>query len=72
LSLVKIDTQDYFSDVFISLFRFEYLRRSALASLGQPLQHVSSKNAGAGKLGTLRHKIENRIFSLTADDGEAA
>src|SRR4029077_13483297 len=65
LSFVENDNQNYFSGVFsASLSLFEYLRRCALASSGQSLQHVSSKNAGAGKLCALLHKIENRIFSL--------
>jgi hypothetical protein len=43
LRLVKIDNENCFSDVFyVSLFPFQYLRRCALASPGQFLQHVSS------------------------------
>ena len=62
-----------FSNVFyISLFPFEYLRRCALASSGQFLQHVSSENASAGKLCALLHEIENSLFPLAADDGQAA
>jgi hypothetical protein len=53
-------------------FLFEYLRRCALAFSGKSLQHVSSKNAGAGKLCASLHEIENRLFSLAADDGQAA
>jgi hypothetical protein len=33
---------------------------------------VSSKNAGATKLCALLHQIEDRVFSLAADDGQAA
>jgi hypothetical protein len=33
---------------------------------------VSSKNAGATKLCALLHQIENCVFSLAADDGQAA
>jgi hypothetical protein len=33
---------------------------------------MSSKNAGATKLCALLHQIENRVFSLAADDGQAA
>jgi hypothetical protein len=71
---VKIDNKEPFFWRFqrLSYFLFEYLRRCALASSGQSLQHVSSKNAGAGKLCALLHKIENRIFSLAAEHGQAA
>jgi hypothetical protein len=51
---------------------FWTLLRLASTSSGDCLYHVSSKNAGAAKLCALLHKIENRIFSLTADDGQAA
>src|SRR5580704_11152008 len=73
LRLVKIDNENCFSDVFyVLLFPFQYLRRCALASSGQFLQHVSCENAGAGKLCPLLHQIENGLFPLAADDGQTA
>jgi hypothetical protein len=44
----------------------------ASASPGKSLQHVSSKNAGAGKPGALLHQVNDRVFSLPADNGQAA
>jgi hypothetical protein len=33
---------------------------------------MSGENATAGKLRALLHQIENRVFTLAADNGEAA
>jgi hypothetical protein len=46
--------------------------RFASTSPGKSLEHVSSKNAGTGKPGALLHQVDDRGFSLTADDGQAA
>src|SRR2546422_525897 len=58
---------------YTTLFRslFQIPSRLASTSSGKSLEHVSSKNAGAGKLCALLHQIENRVFSLAADDGQA-
>ena len=46
--------------------------RLASTSSSNRLHYVSSKNAGATKLCALLHQIENCVFSLAADDGQAA
>src|ERR1700721_824032 len=70
LKVVKIDNQAFF---FYSQRLFFCIRLGlASASSGKSLQHMPSKNACAGKLCTLLHEIENRIFSLAADHGQAA
>jgi hypothetical protein len=44
----------------------------ASGSARKSLQHVSSKNAGAGKLCALFHQVENSVFPLAAENGKAA
>jgi hypothetical protein len=69
----KLTTNNLFSDVFsVSPFRFEHLRGRASAFSRDSFQHVAGKNAGAGKLCALLHEIENGVFPLAADDGQAA
>src|SRR5579864_5382360 len=46
--------------------------RFASTSPGKSLEHVSSKNAGTGKPGALLHQVDDRVFSLPADNGQAA
>jgi hypothetical protein len=67
---VEIDNQDHLL-MFLATF-FQIASGQASTSLGKSLYHVSSKNAGAGKLCALLHQIENRVFSLAADDGQPA
>ena len=55
-----------FPGIFSDVVRF------TATPAGKPFQNMSSKNAGAGKLCTIFHQIKDRVFSFTADDGQAA
>jgi hypothetical protein len=44
----------------------------AVALPPKSLEHVAGKNAGASKLRSLLHQVENRAFSLVADDRQGA
>ena len=55
---------------------FALERLALVAFLRKPFQHVSCENATTRKLGRklgpLFHQIKNRVFSLAADNGQAA
>ena len=44
----------------------------AVAFPRKSLQNVSIENAAAGKLCSFLHQIEDRVFALATDDGQAA
>jgi hypothetical protein len=69
LSLLEIDKQ-HLPSCFQPLFSDSVWFAST--SPGKSLQHVSSKNASAGKPGAFLHQVDDRVFSLPADNGQAA